>query len=195
MSDHHPHDDRPEAFPDPAGLTGLGRELVRRVRIDAPVRTVKPGRRHVCVRFPSQKMQRVIVCESRHVEYPFARHCEHDPEVLEYYAQPLWLSLTYTSGKRRVRVGYVPDFLVIRQAGAELVECKTGQELDRLLRDRPGRWSRDDDGQPTSPPVLEALAGTGLAYRIVTPDDLNATELRNADILGRYLDDGDGAGR
>lgn len=195
MSDHHPHGARPEALPDPEGLTELGRELVRRARADAPVRTVKPGRRHVCVRFPSSKMQRVVVCESRHIEYPFARHCEHDPEVLEYYAQPLSLSLVYTSGQRRVRVGYVPDFLVIRQADAELVECKTEQELDRLLRDHPGRWSRDDDGQPTSPPVVAALEGTGLAYRIVTPRDLNPTELRNADILGRYLEDSDGAGQ
>ena len=195
MSDRHCHDAPPEAGLDPQTLTGLGRELVRRARTDAPVRTVKPGRRHVCVRFPSGKMQRVVVCESRHVEYPFARHCEHDPDVLEYYAQPLRLSLVYTSGQRRVRVGYVPDFLVIRRAGAELVECKTEQELDRLLRERPERWSRDDDGQPTSPPVLAALEGTGLAYRIVTPRDLNPTELRNADILGRYLEDSDGAAR
>ena len=181
---------RREALLDSQGLTEFGKDLVRQARIDAPVRKVKPGRRHVCVRLPSRKMQRVIVCESRHVEYPFACHCEHDPDVLEFYAQPLRLSLTYVSGQRRVRVGYVPDFLVIRKAGAELVECKTEQELARLLHERPERWIRDSDGQPTSPPVLDALEGSGLPYRIVTPQDLNPTELRNADILGRYRDDG-----
>ena len=194
MSDyhHHHHAHGPRAAPlDGLGLSARGLGLVRQARTEAPVRTVRPGRRHVCVRLPSRKMQAVVVCESRHIEYPFACHCEHDPDVLEYRAQPFWLSLTYVSGRRRVRVGYVPDFLVIRRTVADVIECKTERELARLLREKPERWSRDDDGQPTSPPVLAALAGTGLGYRVVTPRDLDPTALRNALILGRYLDDGD----
>ena len=75
------------------GLPVRGRRLVEKARRASPVRKVQSRTGNVLTHFPSRKMQKVVVAESRTVEFPAFMRYEHDPDVLEYYPQPVSLDL------------------------------------------------------------------------------------------------------
>jgi len=125
-----------------------GRRLVEKARIEAPVRDVKSRGGNVITLFSSRKMGREICTESRHIEFAAAVDHEHDPNVLEYYAQPCRLDLelieTVTGQVRRIH--HYPDFLVLRKSGIILEEWKSAAKLVRLAEKYPYRYEKDNDG-------------------------------------------------
>ena len=85
---------------DRLGTPPAGRQLVETARRLAPVRQVQSNSSIVITRYASRKMGRLVGCESRTVEYPAVIQYEHDPEVLEYYAQPVKVD-RYTGPRTR----------------------------------------------------------------------------------------------
>lgn len=92
-----------------------GRELILKARTLAPVRQVQSRGGNVITLLASRKMGREIPTESRHIEFAAAVDHEHDPAVLEYYAQPteLKLELVDTATGEIRQIQHFPDFLVI----------------------------------------------------------------------------------
>ena len=115
------------------GLTETACATVAAARSRTPSRHVGGGRRNVSGRYPSRKMGMTIQFESHRVELPFVYGVEHDPQVLEYYDQPLPIPLAYhaANGKRQ-SVMHTPDYFVLRQDSAGWVECKTPEDLEKL---------------------------------------------------------------
>lgn len=84
------------------GTPEIGRSMIRKARKEAPVRQVRSNWSNLVSRYPSQKMQRVIETESHTAEFPAMYLYEFDPNVLEYFPQPMEVDqlLALPSGKK-----------------------------------------------------------------------------------------------
>lgn len=170
------------------GLSENARALIDSIRSSEPVRRVGGGASNVVDRYPSRKMGAVIQFESHRVELAFVLEFEHDAAVLEYYDQPCRLPLQYTGRTgRRITALHTPDYFVLRTDTAGWEECKTDQELLKLVEKSPHRYKREDNGTWHSPPGEAYAASLGLYYRIRNSEEICWTLQRNIQYLADYL--------
>ena len=180
---------------DACNLPESGREEVRRIRTSDPVRRDHSYGNNVCTRFPSRKMGRTIHTASRNCELVAAVGWEHDPCVYEMYDQPGILQLVYERNGKIVHGKTFPDFFLVQAKPPHLcyIECKLDDVLAKLLRENPGRWAQDPNGVVRCPPAEQAVAESGLSYRVWTPRQINISKLRNirflADFIGEEISD------
>ena len=112
-------------------------------------------------------MGRTIQFESHRVEAPKIYELEQDPNILEYYDQPPPIKLNYESKNgRNLGVIHTPDFFVIENNAAGWIECKTEEELKKLIKKQPNRYYCDADGNWGCPPGEEYAKQFGLNYTI-----------------------------
>ena len=172
------------------GLPPAGQRLVLEAAKFAPVRKVaSKGGGNVITPFQSRKMQRTIETESRHLEFPVAVSLEHDPEVLEYYAQPSRLKFDVIDADGEVHaIDHTPDFLVITEREVWFEECKHKIKLERLANRYPWRYQLDPDQRWRSPLIEHWLAERGIGYRIRSEKDFTQRRIENTLLLEDYLD-------
>lgn len=172
------------------GTPQAGQDLVMRARREAPVREVRFNGGNVCHRYPSRKMEgRVIVTESRSAEFRACLQYEYDPNLLEYYPQPveldLWLHKEDPS--RRSRVSHTPDFLLIQSDGICLVEWKQERRLQKNAEKYPDRYRSEASGW-RSPLLEDYLRDLGISYQLRSAEEHPATFVQNLQFLASYLD-------
>lgn len=169
-------------------LPDLGRQFLSRIRESEPVRRVRPGWGNVVSQYPSKKMGFTVQAESHRNELVWVRRWDlRDNDVIEIWDQPTTIKLTYTSRiGRRIGVLHTPDYLLLRRSFAEIIECKTEEELLKLAEEQPHRYVKVDR-QWACPPAQEALAPYGIRYRITSTADINPVESRNMLFLEDYL--------
>lgn len=176
---------------DKLGIPPKGRELILRARVEAPVRKVQSHGSNVITLYASRKMGREIRTESRHIEFASAVSKEHDPAVLEYYAQPCILRLDLVDADGEIHsINYTPDFLVIREDGITLEEWKTEEKLQKFERRYPYRLQRNEDGGWYSKGIEEQLAEWGIQYRIFNEHAIPAKRVENLLYLADYFHPG-----
>lgn len=126
------------------GLSDAAIGYIATTRSSQPARAVRSSGTHNTIwRYPSQKMAFSVALESTE-EFTYAAQLEYAQSVIEYWEQPPRVSLLVLDAKgRRRRASYVPDFLVLDEAGVELVQVKTATECHRLATSNPNRWSWD----------------------------------------------------
>ncbi len=164
-----------------------GQAYVERVRTSDPSRRVQGGRGNVCVRYASLKMGRVIQCESRKAEFPFAVHCEIDDDTLEYWDQAEKIKLTYLAATgRKVSHLETPDYLRIKRDEIALISCKTESELLELVKKSPELYRHNPDGSWSCPPAEAAAAELGLRHYVVSTAQLSPILVRNCEFLRDY---------
>ena len=135
-----------EAWYSGIGVSPHARALMDRIRTSDPARRVGGGRSNVSGRYPSRKMGVTIQFESHRVELAGIYEMEHDPEVLEFYDQPIQIKLDYEgTGGKHLGVLHTPDFFVIRTTGAGWEEWKTEEELLHLAERSPNRYLAAED--------------------------------------------------
>ena len=129
-----------------------------------------------------------LQAESHRNELVWARRWDlRDDDVIEIWDQPTSLKLVYHSKKgRRIGVGHIPDYLLIRHSYAEIIECKPEEILLRLTEEQPNRYVKVN-GIWTCPPAEEALRPYGIRYRITSTAEINPVEARNMLFLEDYL--------
>lgn len=174
---------------DRLGTPKNGRLLVEKARKEAPVRQVQSHLGNVITVYSSRKMGRSLSAESRTVEYPAMVRYEHDPKVLEYFAQPVKLDLWLTKehSEQKYRVPHTPDFLLIKQDGIVLEEWREEGRLHNLSAKSPRRYVREADGW-RSPEVETILAEMGIEYRLRSADEHPRQYVQNLVFLADYLD-------
>ncbi|MGB6103075.1 MAG: DDE-type integrase/transposase/recombinase [Pusillimonas sp.] len=173
---------------DKLGTPANGQALVRKARIESPVREVQSRGRNVVTIFASQKMGCEIRTESRHIEFPAALNHEHDRAVLEFYPQPCTLHLELVeevTGEVHY-IHHTPDFLVIRDTGITLEEWKSDDKLAKLAERYPYRYKRGPDGNWCAPQIEEQLADLGITYRIRTEHAIPRLRVENLLHLADY---------
>jgi putative transposase len=165
-----------------------GRTLIDRIRASDPARRVGGGRSNVSGRYPSRKMGVTIQFESHRVELAGIYEMENDPEVLEFYDQPIQIKLDYaTATGRRLGVIHTPDFFVIRTTAAGWEEWKTEEELLRLAEGSPNRYRAAEDGHWNCPPGEAYASDFGCYYHVRSSREINWVYQRNIQFLEDYL--------
>jgi hypothetical protein len=91
-----------------------------------PVRKVSNRGGNVIGSFPSQIKGEKVMYEST-IERDFLYFLKFDPTIITYRSQPIIITGTDTRGKAHT---YIPDFMVVRTNGKEIVECKPEALLD-----------------------------------------------------------------
>jgi len=167
------------------------RTIIETIRSSPPSRMPRAKRGNVLVDYTSDKMGMVIKAESRTVEFAYLLQCEHDPDVLEIYDQPLSILLRYKDRRGRVqRIAHTPDYFVLRYASAGWVECKKENDLVELAETQPHRYQRDDTGQWRCPPAEAYAQALGLTYSVFSDADINWTLQANWHYLEDYYQAG-----
>jgi len=177
-----------EAWCNEIGILPHARALIDRTRTSDPARRVGGGRSNVSGRYPSRKMRVTIQFESHRVELAGIYEMEHDPEVLEFYDQPIQIKLDYEStGGKRLGVLHTPDFFVIRTTAAGWEEWKTDEELRHLAERSPNRYLAAEDGHWRCPPGEACARDFGFYYRVRSSSEINWVYQRNIQFLEDYL--------
>lgn len=170
------------------GWSEIVQGMINHIRESPPARRVRSSARNVSVRYPSQKMGRIIQAESHRNELAGVYEMEYDENVLEYYDQPPPIKLTYPSkADRTVGVLHTADYFVIRQASAGWEEWKTEEELTKLVERMPHRYIRDAEQGWRCPPGERYAVPFGLYYRVRSSAEIDWVYQRNLLFLEDYL--------
>jgi putative transposase len=171
-------------------LPETGIAYLRGVVNSDPARRVRSEGGNVPVRYPSRKNGFVVQAESRTVELAFVYTQEYDDSVIKYFDQPTSITLSYyAKSGRRTGALHTPDFLVLREDGVEIVECKAEDQLLKLAEDMPNRYQRSATGNWTCPPGDEVAKGYGFRYRVVSSAQLDPMFTRNIEFIADYFDE------
>jgi hypothetical protein len=121
-------------------------------------------------RFPSVKMGRAIWWESQ-IERDYIYLLEIDPDVVAYKEQPFRIKLEMFGSKR----SYVPDFLVVRRSGKQIVEVKPVEKVTT------------EENSLLFPVMREMAAEQRYEYVVVTDGMIRVQpRLNNIKLLFRY---------
>ena len=178
-----------ESYLADVGVTEEGMRLIRLAVQQAPCRHVESKGGNVLEHFRSEKMNRVIDCESRTLEGAHTLRLEYDPGVLGFFPQPFALDIQGETDKRGrpFPSTTVPDFLVFTNNETEVHECKPDKRLETLSQRHPGRFCKDEDGRWHRPAIERQLARYGIRSRIITSQDINYKFITNLRFLRDYI--------
>lgn len=160
-----------------------GRDLIRTIRLDGPVRNLQTRMDGVRVRFMSRKMGRALLAESRTVEFPGIYVREFDPRTLEMWPQPCLLDLSIQGEKGKTRLQHTPDLFVIEEDGFLIEEWRQEERLLKAAMKHPDRFYKDEAGLWHYLPVEEHLATLGIRYRLRSANEHPRVLLSNLDFL------------
>jgi putative transposase len=166
----------------------VGRKRIRSIRDNVQSRVTSSTRKSGKLRYAPLKMGFAVEAEAASTEYVAVVEWDHDQTTFEFYPQPEALKISYrlASSTRRYTTTTTPDYLRITESGFFFVECKTEEQLNRLAKEAPGRFMRDEDGRWRSPPAEEAAAELGCHFVIRSSAENNWTLHENAEILKDY---------
>lgn len=161
--------------------------LILQIRSSPPSRQVQGGRGNWRGFYASKKMGQTNPFESGNELAHIKDKLESNKNVLEYYAQPPKIGLTYpTRDGRPYSCQHTPDFFVIREDSAGWEECKTEEELLNLAKKSPNRYVQDENGSWRCPPGEAYAKERDLYYHLCSSADIDPTRLRNLDWLADY---------
>lgn len=163
------------------------RAIISRIRNSTPARRVESGRRSVACHYASRKNGHTIQAESHLNDLPYVIEKEYDPHNYEIWDQPAQIELVYLSLKgTRVHVWYTADYFEISEDYLGYIECKTEDRLEKLARQMPNRYVKNEQGGWRCPPGEQAAAKQGVNYRVRSSADINYVLYRNLQDLGSY---------
>lgn len=170
-------------------IKGKTRKLIDTIRDSQPARAARGSGSSVMGVYPSRLMGRTLQFESHRCELPFIQQMEHAKgDVLEIWDQPISLTLSFENARgKKSTVSYVPDFFLCRKECAEIVECKTEDDLVKLAEEQPNRYCRGEDGVWRSPPMEELAKDLGVRFILHTSSDINRVYIRNLEFLDDYM--------
>lgn len=170
------------------GIPEVGRERIRHIRMNVPVRVAGTNTMGNRTRLCSQKMGFVVDTEASHTEYPTALVWDYDEETIEFYPQPTKLKIVWKNQEGRTHSYFsTPDFFRISNNGFEFIECKLESGLLELGRKYPTRYILDEFDKWRSPPGEAAAALLGCKYVLRSSEENNWILIENHEFLYDYL--------
>lgn len=173
---------------DRLNLSTKARQRVRWIRANAPIRAVSGGTTNTVCRFSSKKMRFVLEAEAFNTEYAAFEEYDNDDSVIEFYPQPCQLRIKYLNANNKlVHPDITPDIFRICNDHVALVECKTEDDLLKLARAQPNRYTVDADGNWRSPPAEAAAAEFGFQFEVRSNKSNNWVAIENYEFFCDYL--------
>lgn len=164
-----------------------GRELIRKIREQGPVRDVQNRMQGVRTRFISPKMDgKALLAESRTCEFLGIYIREFDPNTLELWPQPCQLDLSVTGPKGSTRLQHTPDLFLVEREAFVIEEWRMEDRLQRYARERPHHFHKDAQGLWHYVPVEEHLAKMGITYRLRSQSEHPQDFISNLQFLEDY---------
>ncbi|WP_158253736.1 Mu transposase C-terminal domain-containing protein [Chromobacterium alticapitis] len=180
-------EDEIEQLFDKFNIPLLGRNRIRWIRENAPVRRVYGGGVSQTIRYCGRKMNFVIEAEALRTEFATIVSFDHSQDILEFYHQPCRLNIIWDKANgRRVATSITPDLFCISQSGFYFVECKTDQHLFELNEKDPVRFILSDNGKWRSPPAELAAREFGCDFIIRPSSENNWVLIENLELLKDY---------
>jgi putative transposase len=181
-------DDELLALFDKLNTPERGRQLIRWIRENSPVRAVDGSAGNNTVRYTSHKMGFVLECEASHTEYAAAITWDFDDETLEFYSQPAHLKLTnqLPSG-RRSTFHYTPDFFRITRTGFQFIECKMEEDLLKLAKEKPYVYAVDEHGRWRRASAEQAALPLGAEFKVRSSAENQWALIENINFLRDYI--------
>lgn len=165
----------------------VGRNRIRWIRENAPVRRVHGGGISQTIRYCGRKMNFVIEAEALRTEFATIVSFDHDQDILEFYHQPCRLNIAWKKANgRRVATSITPDLFCISRLGFYFVECKTDQHLFELNEKDPVRFILGDNGKWCSPPAEVAAREFGCDFVVRPSSENNWILIENLELLKDY---------
>lgn len=168
-------------------ISEAAKVVIDNVRNSEPARKVKSGGNNASGFYPSEKMGFTIQFESHKVELSGVYEKEFDKGVLEYYDQPPSFQIHYRKNNRKQSPWYTADFFVIEKDWVGWEEWKTEEELIRLSKDNPERYTRGQNGNWRCPPCERYAQQYGLSFRVRSSKDINWIFQNNIRFLEDYI--------
>lgn len=149
------------------GLTLKGRDFIQKT-VESPSRMVGEHARKNIIGFPySEKAGVTLSIESRGPEGGFFDLCEYEDDVILPLDQVEPITIMKTDKNRKLRpYSYTADALVFREDYFEVVEVKTTEDVDKLVKEQPDNWKRKDDGTVDFVPARLAFQEMGIRFRV-----------------------------
>lgn len=165
----------------------VGRNRIRWIRENAPVRRVHGGSISQTIRYCGRKMNFVIEAEAIRTEFATIATFDHDDDILEFYHQPCRLNISWAkSNGHKAAIKITPDLFCISRSGFYFVECKTDDHLLELNQKDPVRFTIGDDGRWHSPPAEVAAREFGCDFVIRPSSENNWILIENLELLKDY---------
>jgi putative transposase len=157
-----------------------GRDLIRKIRADGPVRKLETRMDTVRTRFISKKMERAVYAESRTVELPAIVIRENDKNTLELWPQPIKLDIKLESSdaKSSTRVQHIPDLFLIESDRFVMEEWREEARLLRLAAERPQHSAKTKTASGTTTPSRTILPNSELTIGCGRPTSTREASLR-----------------
>jgi len=170
------------------GIPPEARTHIHCLRRSQPSRNVGSGKKNVICRFASRKMGRSIQAESHTNELAAVWLWEFDPKIYEFWDQPPPVNLRITRHDGKV-CGQLKtaDYFVLGEQFLGWVECKTREELERIVAEGNLNYQFGDDQRWHYLPGEEFAAARGLGYVVRLADENNPTLVDNLKFLADYL--------
>lgn len=161
-------------------LSGSAADYIRRASAGLARDIGTNGYTCVVTEYQSRKMGVTINTESRTAECLYAIHLDFDPKVEAFFEQPPAIDCHRMTkrGTRRL-VNYVPDMLVLSDAGPLVAQVKTEKELLSRIASSED-WVRLADGTTQDLAAERALSQIGLTHVVISTEHLS--KLRSANI-------------
>ena len=177
-------DEEFERYLDDLKLDASSRHFISGIRTSPPARAVGEVRIHnVSGTLFSNKTNSTMQYESRTVEALFAWDAEYEREILEYYDQPVTVTIDITDKRGRCnRTTYTPDYVVFRRSGIIFYELKPGSELAKLVAKRPVDWVQEGDIYHYRP-AESAFGRLGFTHEVVVAESLSQKRAHNIRLL------------
>lgn len=129
-------------------------------------------------------IDQTVQSESRTCEAIFVFESELSNSEEEIWDQPTPIQLRRDKGAKGIHVAsYTPDYLRLpKLSKPALVQCKTRNEIDRLIIQKPQDWAYID-GKPQFLPARDAAEKIGLAHEVFVSEDWASPYLFNLEFL------------
>lgn len=166
-------------------LSASAVQYIQEVRTSEPSRMIGVGATSNVVSFvPSEKMNFTISCESRAPERAFLLISESDEQVFEIWDQPQSVRIERSDKNgKKISNWYTGDFLILTVYGPVVVEVKSRNHLDVLMKRYPNDWISDDLTSFNYVPAEKAFSSLGLKFKVFVYSNEMRYFVNNLDLL------------
>ena len=163
-----------------------GRQYVIETRQTAPTRQIGWGAELSVKGQTYSRINKGTRCFESREELAYIRNLElQSGNVLEYHAQPAPVACYTHDRLGRRRYGrQTPDILALKTDAISVIEVKTTESAEKLVKEKPKDWTREGN-EFHYIPLERHFHDLGINFEVALAEQISRLEARNNDLLYR----------